>query len=218
MRTILDNAQKLRLRDLIINGARHYQKYLVGKNFLIVCEDGSKNEVCFIQNDFKHLTGLYSDFNDLDFFNHCLHSTIDTGNISTEQKYDWSTLRRKCKGIENIEKLIYADTQKTLLVNGLNTHTKIYPIAIKDLSSNICIGFVSDICKARSMRKASSSNDFESEKTIKAIFSRNNDSSKYNELIYISSVLGVYKKDNKLIEKLEEPVQSKFLELISKHK
>lgn len=90
----------------------------------------------------------------------------------------------------------------------LDTKTVVFPYAVKNLSNNICVGFVSDINKARSL--------FQSEKNIIAIFAKNSDQLKYHQLIYISDVISAYEKDDKLLDTLEESIQMKFLDIITK--
>lgn len=162
------------------------------------------------------MTGLHSDLNDNDFFQNCLSGKIDIGNIDTAQKYNWSTLKTKGKNIERIHELLYKDSQKTLLLETLETNTLIFPCAVKNMSNNICVGFVTNINKARSLRKASSSVKAKSEKNIIAIFARFSDCSLYHELVYVSNILGIYKKNELLLENLDTNIQIKFLELITR--
>lgn len=68
----------------------------------------------------------------------------------------------------------------------------------------------------KSLRKAGSSKKFQSEKNIIAIFGRKSNDVKYHELIYISDVQGIYEKNEKLLEILAEPIQTKFLEIITR--
>lgn len=86
---------------------------------------------------------------DDDFFEYCVSGKIDKGNIDTQQKYDWGTLKKKGRIIQNIHELLYKDDQKTLLLEALYTNTYVFPVAIKDIVNDICVGFVSNIHKAR---------------------------------------------------------------------
>lgn len=133
------------MQESIIRGAKNYSKYLSYKCFKIICEDNTETIVRFFQGDFKHLTGIESNLNDDDFYDKCLHDKIGTGNILTEQKYDWSTLKGKSNRIINIHNLLYADAEKTLLLNGLKVRTNTFPVAIRNDSTNSCVAFVSNI-------------------------------------------------------------------------
>lgn len=212
----LSVGHKARLRGQIITGARNYKKYLANKVFKIICEDGEEVDIRFFASDFKHLTGLYSNLDDEEFYQKCVLGIVDIGNIDTNQKYNWSTLKVKGNHIENIHELLYKDCKKTLLLNALDTNTYVFPYAVKNTVSNMCVGFVSGINKARSLRKASSSTKFRTEKTIIAVFAKTLETCTYNELVYISDVLGTYEKDQSLLDKLDNNIQMKFLEIITR--
>jgi len=181
---ILTEGNKSRLRASIIQGAINFEQYLNNKIFLILCEDNSQTKIRFFQEDYKHLTGVYSDLNDSEFYDKCKQGIISTGNISTLQKYDWSTLRKKCGKVEQIHELLYSKADKSLLLNQLRTHTTVFPVAIRNDSENICIGFVDDINKARSLRNAKNSFDADTEKKIIAIFGKKNGTEKFEEKVY----------------------------------
>lgn len=70
-------------------------------------------------------------------------------------------------------------------MNQLKTHTMIFPVAIRNDSENICVGFVDDINKARSLRNANNSHDADTEKQIIAILAKKNGNEKFEEIVYI---------------------------------
>lgn len=212
---ILTDGHKEIIRKQIISGARNYKKLLMDKVFLIVCEDGAEYEVRFFKGDYKHLTGVYSNLDD-DFFEYCVNGKIDKGNIDTNQKYDWGTLKKKGRIIQNIHDLLYKDDQKTLLLEALDTNTYVFPLAIKDIANDICVGFVSDIHKARSLRRAKNSTNAKAEKRIIAVLAKNNGDKVYGELVYLSSVKGVYEKNESLIDKMDEPIMMRFMEILTR--
>lgn len=197
----LNEGQKIRLKNKIIKGAENYKNYLENKSFLIVCEDGTEEIVRFFQLDFKHLTGLKSNLNDINFYNNCANKTISTGNIETRQKYNWTTLKSKSDRIEKIQELLYRDVKKTLLLDELVTNTHVFPVAIRNDDANICVGFVSSINKARSLRKAHSSKNVKRELKIIAILGKRNGESVFDELVYV--------KDTKLLLRVKQDVLKK---------
>ena len=67
----LSEGHKEKLRNQIITGAQNYDKFLLNKVFKIVCDDNSTVDIRFFSNDFKHLTGLYSNLSDSEFYNNC---------------------------------------------------------------------------------------------------------------------------------------------------
>lgn len=180
----LTEGQKERLRTKIIQGAKNFDTYLNDKCFKIVCADNSETLVRFFQYDFKHLSGINSDLSNHDFYDKCLHSTISSGNILTEQKYNWSTLKSKADRIEIIHDLLYTDAEKTLLLNDLTVHTAVLPVAIRNDHLKTCVGFMNSINKARSLRKASTSQGAKVEKKIIAIYARKNGTPDFSEVVY----------------------------------
>ena len=180
----LSEGHKLKLQEKITKGAKNFEKYLNNKCFKIVCEDGTETVVRFFQSDFKHLTGIESDLDDNDFYNKCLNDHISTGNILTDQKYDWSTLKGKSNRIEFLHNLLYEDAEKTLLLNELKVKTTVFPVAIRNDGSKSCVGFVSNINKARSLRKSNSSKDVLSEKNIVAVYGKKNGEQEFSEVVY----------------------------------
>ena len=159
-------------------------KYLNNKTFLILCEDNSQTQIRFFQEDYKHLTGIYSDLEDTEFYDKCKHGIISTGNIDTLQKYDWSTLRKKTQKIECFHNLLFSKADKSLLLNDLKTNTTTFPVAIRNDEENICIGFVEEIHRARSLRNAKNSFDVATEKQIVSILGKKNGEAKFTEMVY----------------------------------
>lgn len=180
----LSEGHKERLREKVILGAKNFEKYLNDKCFKIICDDNSETIVRFFQYDFMHLSGIESNLSNHDFYNKCLHSTISTGNILSEQKYNWATLKSKTDRIEIIHELLYTDADKTLLLNDLAVHTTNLPVAIRNDHLKTCIGFMTNINKARSLRKASTSQGARVEKKIIAIYGKKNGTQEFSEVVY----------------------------------
>lgn len=66
------------------------------------------------------------------------------------------------------------------------------------------------------MRRAKNSNRVKVEKRINAVFARKNDASVYEELVYLSNVKGVYEKNETLIEKVDETIMMRFMEILTR--
>ena len=202
MKHHLTDGNKNRIRENVINNA-----FLNKKVFKIFCSDGTTVCVRFFSDDFKHLTGLESDLSESNFFKMCLEEKINNGNILSEQKYDWSTLKNKMTRISNLQDLLYSKSDKILLLKNLNTHTKVFPTAISNDSINTCVAFVGSINKARSLRKAGTSKDADDEKEIIMIIAKKETLNVYDELVYL--------KDAK---KLEVCPKSIFMDIDNKIK
>lgn len=212
----IDENKRKKLRNNAIRGAAKYSHYLIDKDFLVICEDGTEYVLHFYKSDFKHLTGIKSNLNDDDFFTNCVNRHLDLGNISEYQKYNWETLNSKSKRIIQIHRIVYDNIQNTLFLINLHTNTKDFPVAIKNTNIDTCVGFLNTNNKARTLRKYNSSNDAEKEKKICLILAKKVNTTLYNELIYISNIKNIYDANNKIVDKLSDNLQNKFLEILTK--
>ena len=215
--TLSDN-HKERLRTLAISGAQNFKTRLSNKVFRVICEDHTTEDVRFFSADFKHLTGLYSNLGDEEFYNNCVNGTLDKGNIETMQKYEWQTLKRKGQDVERLYDLLSSDTEKTVLLNELETHTYTFPVAIKNPLLNMCVAFASDSHKARSMRKASNSLNATSTKKVLAIFAKQSYEPNFGEVVYMSDALNVFQGHEELLDSLNSTLQKEYSEQLQAQK
>lgn len=185
----IDERFRALMRLKVINGAKKYKQYLIDKDFMVVCEDRSIHIVRFFKKDFKHLTGLLSDLADGDFFTKCSDGELSIQNILEMQKYNISTLKFKTNKIENIDKIVYNDTNKNLLMVKLHTNTGDYPVAIRNEDISMCIGFRDSNNHARTLRKYTNSGNADEQLKIIAIFAKPSNSSHniYTERVYFNS-------------------------------
>lgn len=213
-RNILNLNKKIYLRNCSIHGARNYNHFLIGKVFLIICEDGVEIEIRFFKKDFIHLTGIKSDLSDDSFYDQCVLGKLSEGNIKDQQKYNWSTLKAKALRIKNIHKIIYSDIKNSLFMFNLHTNTVDFPVAIRNITIDSCVAFMGTINKARSLRKYTNSNNADEEKRIVAIFSKKEDIQEYNELVYMSNMSMLLKYNHVFVEKLSPLLKKKFEQII----
>ena len=182
----LSQSGKKRIKNSVIIGARLYKKYLVPNEFLVITEDGDSVIVRFHKEDFAHLVGVRNIFNDLDFYNHCVHGTLTEANINTNQHYDFGTIRKKMIRIKKINQIMYANAHTNLILVNLHTHTKKFPIAIESVQDKMVVAFTDNDFHARSLRNNNQTNADE-KKNIIAIFSKEKGSNnKYKQLVYIN--------------------------------
>lgn len=180
----ISDTSKQYLKNKAIQGALYYNNCLIGKHFLVICEDGTAYKIQFFKKDFQHLTGLKSNLNEDNFFKFSKLGLLNVTNIHTEQKYDWPTLKQKADRISQIHKLLYEDIDDALFLINLHTQTRDYPIAIKSTNIDACVGFEGDVYNAKTLRKYSSSNNYEEEKRIVAILSKDKNSIIYDTAVY----------------------------------
>lgn len=197
------------LRTLIVQGANRYYRYYCNKEFLIVCDDGYSTTVTFVKKEFKHLSGIRSNLSDSRFFQMAYNLLLAEGNIESEQKYNWSTLYRKATQLNDIYYLLYSEGNKTLLLDALSTHTRVFPIAIRNDAKDMCIGFISNIHRGHSLRKARNSHDAQRIKRVTAIFSKAINDVSYDELVYLKNATTIcnnHRITNLLSDKLRNRI------------
>lgn len=209
-------SQRKKLRENVIKGASCYAHYLIDKVFLVVCEDGNSYEIRFFKTDYRHLTGIDSNLDDDTFFDNCKSRRLDIGNINEYQKYNWSTLKSKAQRTSQIHRLLYDNIQNALFMINLHTNTRDFPVALKNTNINACIGFVDNNNKARTLRKYNSSNNADKQKLIYLIVARKQDETLYSELVYTSSIKDLYNINKTIFDKMDENLQNKFLEILTK--
>lgn len=205
MYEIADN-KKEQIRNKVITGAQKYKNYLVGKEFLVICEDFTECIVRFYANDFIHLTGLLSNLSDDDFFNNCCNSALSTGNIETLQKYNWRTLKNKFNRIENIDQIMYGNFLNSKFITNLHTNTATFPVAISNFDIDACIGFNTSYNKARTLRKQSNSTTYDSCKNIIAVFAKQPNVEQYNEKIFLPDK-NILADKNDILSKLSDDIE-----------
>ena len=97
--------------------------------------------------------------------------------------------------IQNIHELLYKDDDKTLLLECLDTRTHIFPCAIRDDKNNVCVAFAGSLCKARSLRKATSSFKADTTKKIIAVLAKNDGDEKFSGVgIYLKRIKPIREK------------------------
>lgn len=182
----LSIAQRQKLRRYIVSAAAKYERYFCSKSFLIVCDDFSTYEVTFPKGKFKHLTGVRSEFNKGDFWKMASTFRLDANNIDGKQIYSISTLFHKCIKMSNFDKFLFCDTDQTLFLLNLHTHSADFPIAINNPTLNLCVGFING--QASTTRKSANSFNADKVSKILCILSKHVDELKYNTIVYVSGL------------------------------
>lgn len=209
----LNDGQREKLRASASVGAVDYKNYLVGKDFLIICADGTVKTIQFLAADFRHLTGIKSDLDDNTFFINACKNELDIGNILVCQKYNWHTLNKKKKRIEQIHKLIYANIDKALFLINLRTTTRTYPVAIKNSNIDACIGFVDNNNKAKTLRTYNSSQKADEEKEISVILKKEKADTVFKDVVYLTKSKIKISLSSSLYDRLDKELSYKILAL-----
>ncbi len=203
----MTESNRLRMVNKVITGAKKYKNKLIGKEFFVVCDDGSDYNVRFFAKDFIHLTGIKSDLSDERFFDNSSKGILSMGNILESQKYDWNTLKGKTDKIENIDQIMYGNSDNSLFMINLHTNTGDYPVAIRNSDIKTCVGFRDDINRARTLRKYNNSGNADDQKEIIAIFAKIPNLKMYNELVYLKDSQLLMEKRKDILEMISDDLK-----------
>ena len=206
----LNNAEKQKIRTNIIKGAQFFENKLAENHFIIVTDNNMFFDVSFCRRDFLHLTGLYVNMSEINFYNSCVNGTFSISNIKNNQKYSRNTLLDKSDGIANLDRFIHSDGNINLYLDIINTPTDIMPAGIFNPAINHTIGFKGTENYARSMRTESSPPDNGGVYHIHAIFKVNSASYIADEIVYVSNDFNVLAN----LENLKTILDETMIELL----
>ena len=191
MSTRMLNARNKRvLTQYIKQAAVLYNKYLLNRDFLIICDDFSTYKIRFHRRKFKHLTGIKTSLSEINFFNNALNGIIAESDLNTQQKYDFSTLKKKCCRLTKADLFLNSHTKTTLLLECLHTNTYDFPIAINNIELDMCVACKSNhsFFEASSLRTSSNSKNASKIKTIICVISKMQSEEKFTNINYISNI------------------------------
>ena len=206
----LDEKQKDTLIGYLKTAGPKYNKYLLGKEFLIVCDDYSTHKIRFVKRKFNHLTGLNTSLNDNNFYNNCLKGIISKSAIEDFQHYDFKTLCKKCSRLAKIDLFLNAETNSTLFLENLHTNTADYPVAVNNVSLDVCVGFRGNLFECATLRTSANSFNADTSKRILCILSRNLSEKRFSNINYISNLKDIFENLLNIQNDISEIVLERF--------
>lgn len=180
--------EKIQITKNIINAAKQYKKFLLGKTFMYCFED-KYIEVSFRKSDFAHLTGVDKKISAKDFYKEAVNGTLRANQIFFSQRYPKDLCKKKLKEIMNLTKLTNSEL---FLLENISTQTKFYKFGFTELNFTLCV------CEDRDIHGIKKSNYFIPQSfrvedcfdkstnvyDIKYIFSKSNSEKTYINLEY----------------------------------
>ena len=191
----------------IRRAAQNYKQYLLGKTFMFVY-DNRYVEIMFKKVSFMHLTGVGSNLDAKNFFNHAIKgNTLKPSEISfNSSSHPFDLANKKTKVLSDLYKITVNDT---FIVEDVFTLTATYKIGITDVEMVILFGEdidstgkkVSECLVPYSFRKESiNNNKFSNMYSVDFVFSKQTGMKKYNEITF----------QDKKIEDLPELIKNKI--------
>ena len=182
-------------RQLIVKqinrAANAYRRNLVGKRFLYVF-DNRYIEVIYKSESFRHLTGVDTYLSAKRFYSYASQGKLSASQIFFSAAHPYDLCVQKVKHIEQIAALA---TSECFMLEEINTDTQIYKFGTTDLHFTLCMnkeldanGLEKGDCYiAQSLRDEDCFSKSQNAYIVTHIFSRQNDSKWYTDLLYMDS-------------------------------
>lgn len=205
-------------RQKIIKGAQLFNKYLLNKKFIVIADDYKIYEITFKKKEFLHLTGLSVNIGANLFYDLCKKAKISKNNINDFQKHNRNTLMTKTTNIEKLIKFIYADVSTNLILKNFvmsSSPNTPFPCTIENPKENMVVTFArtnNSSLKAKSLRKKTNNEVFESSHLILAIFSQEEHEKLASSIVYIKNAHIVSCCPN-----IDKYISSNILDKLSKY-
>lgn len=122
----MEYADKVLIRDLVIEAARYYGKYLAGHSFLYVYGN-NYFELSFPVDRFKHLTGVNSVLPSKKFYQYSKKGSLTIKQIYFDLRYFYKTAERKLPYLKRITELT---TNKVIILKGLKTESVVFKLSL----------------------------------------------------------------------------------------
>lgn len=126
---------KFVIRNQIINAARNYSRYLVGKTFAYIF-DNRFVEVIYRKSEFLHLTGVDTNLNAKEFFKEAVNGTLSEKQFWFSARHPYELCSMKMLQLNNLEKIINSEI---LIDEIITTRTTTFKFGLTDLCFTLCL-------------------------------------------------------------------------------
>lgn len=184
------NVTRAQIIRKIHDAAKKYKQHFIGKTYMFLFND-TKIEVMFKKASFKHLSGVGSQLNAENFFNHAVKPNgLRPGEIFFSSEHPFDLAVRK---IEHLSDLYKLTVNSVKIATDFQTVTFTYTIGITDMELILCLGpdcyddgrLRSNYLVPYSFRiEEISENRCSNIYDVTYVFSRNSSERKYNTITY----------------------------------
>lgn len=122
-------AEKLEIRNKIINAAEVYKDELSGKYFMYIFS-GKYIEVLFKTSNFSHLTGVVTNLSGADFYKKAKRKQLNEGQFYFNKEHPFDLAKKKTNKLDRLPELINNDV---IIIEGMISGSKFYKIGITNL-------------------------------------------------------------------------------------
>ena len=211
MKKSASNNQKqktLAIIKSIHQAAQIFDSKLVGKAFLYVYE-GKAIEVVYRASDFLHLTGVDTALTASAFYRNAKAGKLSTEQIFFSARHPYNLSKKKMLQLLNIE---LVTNSPLLILENMTTQTHTFKFGLTELNFSVCLdpdldfngNLRSSYYIARSLRVEDSFSKGLNAYEVNCIFSKSNDKSKYDCLMYKDDKIRIADLPDKVLKMLAE--------------
>lgn len=192
----------------IINAAKIYNEFFVGKTFMYVFE-GNHIQVTYRSKDFKHLTGVANNDNPTIFFKIARTDKLSHGQIYFDVRHPYNLARKKVSALLTFQRMIEDDL---LVLEKITTDTVSYTFGVTDLDFTLCLinptdrnGNIinKDYFVPQSLRVEDSVSRSKNVYEVNYIFVKKNDEPCYTDMLYTDGSLSIFELSDDITKDLD---------------
>lgn len=188
--------------------ARLYNDNLVGKRFMYVF-DNRYIEVIYERKNFKHLTGTETNLSANEFFKKAVRGQLASSQIWFSSNHPYQLSVRKVRHLCGLVQLV---TSASFILEEITTDSEIYKFGTTNLDFTLCLNrkkdilnnYVSDCYVVYSLRDEDCFSKCRGSYTVTHIFSRPNDSKKYNRIDFMDENANLASLPSEIQDLLDE--------------
>lgn len=125
------------VRKNIIDGARLYQREMVGKYFVYIFGE-EQFEMYYGIKNFKHLTGADSSLSPEQFYQLATSGHLQEGQLAFNARFPLKIALKKSEGLKSI---VLFKQEELFVIKDLKTDTATYPYALTNLDKSLLVVF-----------------------------------------------------------------------------
>lgn len=199
---------QIEILNKIKNAAVLYKQNLVGKRFMYVFDE-RYIEVIFKAENFRHLTGVETKLSAKSFYDYARKGKLSANQFGFGPIHPYSLCTRKVKHIEDIATMAMSEC---FMLEDIKTNTMNYKFGTTDLELTLCLNRESDkygnekseCFVVQSMRDEDCFSKCKNAYTVTHIFSRFNNETKYNQLLYLDKNAQITDLSDEILSMLDE--------------
>lgn len=200
----LTDTSKKNLLKMLKKCARYYKENLIGKEFLILYNQGNYKIIKFTKKEFKHMTGVSSHLGAKRFFDSLTKkgaTPLRINDIYTTTEHPHHLALKKMSIFESINQLF---SEKSFLLTDVETKTRVFKLGLSDLELTMLCNKYRETDQhyaTMSLRTESLLVNAREYYFVDFVFCRENNYFKFSKLVFPKKInINYFKKNRKSLE------------------